>query len=113
MTPGLREHKSSSLHVCIAEGLPEDMRPMTREITSLASGNPAKGHATTLMWSVCHEADQAGITLILQPKPFGEEGLDAERLGRFYQKFGFVEFQQEPVVLMARTPSSRRLVQVH
>ncbi len=113
MTPGLREHKSSSLHVCVAEGLPADMRDMTREIVSLASGNPAKGHATTLMWSVCHEADVAGITLILQPKPFGEEGLDDDKLKRFYAKFGFVEFQQEPVVLMARTPVRKRLVVIH
>ncbi len=113
MTPGLREHKSSSLHICVAEGLPEDMQPMTREIVSLASGNPAKGHATTLMWSVCHEADLAGITLILQPKPFGEEGLDAEKLKRFYMKFGFVEFQQHPEVLMARTPARSRVVRVH
>ena len=113
MTPGLREHKSSSLHVCVAEGLPDEMRPMTREIVSLASGNPAKGHATTLMWSVCHEADVAGMTLILQPKPFGEDRLDDDRLKRFYAKFGFVEFQQEPVVLMARTPVRSRVVRVH
>lgn len=86
---------------------------MTREITSLKSANPRKGYATTLMWSVCHEADVAGITLILQPKPFGEDGLDNERLKRFYLKFGFVEFQQEPVVLMARSPMRKRLVQVH
>lgn len=110
MTPGLREHKSSSLHICVAEGLPADMREMTREIMSLSSGNPAKGHATTLLWSVCHEADLARITLILQPKQFGEEGLDDEKLKRFYMKFGFVEFQQEPVVLMARTPVSRRVL---
>jgi hypothetical protein len=42
--------------------------------------------------------------LILQPKPFGEASLDSEKLERFYQKFGFVIFQQIPVVLMARSP---------
>lgn len=86
------------------------MQPMTREIVSLASGNPKKGHATTLLWSVCHEADTAGITLILQPKPFGDDGLDDDKLKRFYGKFGFVEFQQLPVVLMARSPIGRRIV---
>lgn len=110
MTPGLREHKSSSLRVAVAECLPFDMQPMTREIVSLASGNPRKGHATTLMWAVCHEADLACMTLILQPKPFGEEGLDDEKLMRFYEKFGFVVFQNLPVVLMARSPAARRIV---
>lgn len=110
MSPGLREHKSSSLRVCIAEGLPYDMQPMTREIVALSSGNPKKGHATTLMWAVCHEADVAWITLILQPKPFGEDGMDDDKLMRFYEKFGFVTFQTLPVVLMARSPVGRRVV---
>jgi hypothetical protein len=30
--------------------------------------------------------------------------LDSEKLERFYQAFGFVIFQQIPVVLMARSP---------
>jgi hypothetical protein len=110
VSPGLREHKTSSLRVCVAECLPEDMRDQTREIVGLESRNPRKGYATTLLWSVCHEADLAGITLILQPKPFGEASLDSEKLERFYQKFGFVIFQQIPVVLMARSPVRKRLV---
>jgi hypothetical protein len=110
MSPGLREHKTSSLRVCVAECLPEDMRAMTREIVGLESRNPRKGYATTLLWSVCHEADVAGITLILQPKPFGEGGPDHDKLVRFYGRFGFVEFQQAPVVLMARTPVRKRMV---
>jgi hypothetical protein len=86
------------------------MRDQTREIVSLSSTNQRKGYATTLMWTVCHEADEALITLILQPKPFESGPLDDQRLQRFYEKFGFVIFQKEPVVLMARSPTRSRLV---
>lgn len=109
MTPGLREHKQASLRVAVAECLPEEMRDQTREIVSLACTNPRKGYATTLMWTVCHEADEACITLILQPRAFGD-GLDDDKLERFYMKFGFVVIQQVPVVLMARSPHGKRLV---
>lgn len=105
MTPGLREHKQASLRVAIAECLPEDMREGTREIVSLESTNPRKGHATTLMWTVCHEADKARIVLILQPKAFGD-GMDDEKLERWYGRFGFKAIQREPV-LMARQPDIR------
>lgn len=108
MTPGLREHKQASLRVAVAECLPEDMREATREIVSLACTNPRKGYATTLMWSVCHEADEGKITLILQPRSFGE--MDDAKLERFYSKFGFVTIQKEPAVLMARSPMGSRLV---
>lgn len=86
------------------------MREQTREIVSLSSTNPRKGYATTLMWAVCHEADEAKITLILQPRPFGDTDIDAEKLERFYMRFGFVVFQTQPVVLMARSPIAKRLV---
>lgn len=108
MSPGLREHKQASLRVAVAECLPEEMRDQTREIVSLACTNPRKGYATTLMWTVCHEADLARITLILQPKSFGD-GMDDAKLERFYCKFGFVVIQKEPV-LMARSPHIARLV---
>lgn len=108
MTPGLREHKQASLRVAVAECLPEDMRDLTREILSLACTNPRKGYATTLMWTVCHEADEARITLILQPKQFGD-GMDDAKLERFYSRFGFVTIQKDPV-LMARSPIAKRMV---
>lgn len=110
MTPGLREHKHASLRIAVAECLPEDMRGQTREIVSLSSTDQKKGHATTLMWAVCHEADHERITLILQPKPFENGPLDDARLQRFYEKFGFVIIQKEPAVLMARSPLICRLI---
>lgn len=104
MTPGLREHKQASLRIAIPECLPEDMRDQSREIVSLTSTNPRKGHATVLMWTVCHEADQARMLLILQPKHFGDGELDDRKLERFYGKFGFLTIQRDPAVLMARSP---------
>lgn len=101
MTPGLRDFKQATLRIAVAEGLPKEMREQTREIVSVHSANPRKGHATLLMHQVCSEADRAGIVLILQPSKF-DDGMDDEKLKKWYGRFGFVEIQQEPVVLMAR-----------
>ena len=65
MQPGLREHKQASLRVAIPEALPEHMRPRMRELISIQSGNPRKGHATALLYQVCQEADDACMTLII------------------------------------------------
>lgn len=110
MNPGLREHKGAALRVVICTGIPEDMRTQVREITSLESSNPRKGHATTLLWTVCHEADEALMTLILQPKHFGDGEFDDAKLQKFYSRFGFVKFQDHPVVLMARSPDTAQRV---
>lgn len=111
MTPGVREHKAASLRLVESEAMPEDMRDRIREIVSLKSENPRKGHATTLLWSVCHEADQNKTVLILQPKPFGDGAMDDRKLEGFYNKFGFVRIQDAPV-LMARQPKPRPKIEV-
>lgn len=114
MAPGPRDYKQSSLRVAIAECLPEEMHSATREIVSLESTNPRKGHATSLMWMVCHEADTARIALIVQPKSFGDGGMDDSQLEKFYMKFGFEKIQELPVVLMARRPVlSKRIARIH
>lgn len=104
---GLREHKGATLRLEIPTGLPEEYRTGIREIVGLHSSNPRKGHATTLLLDVCHEADKAGIVLLLLPRKF-DEGMDDEKLRAFYAKFGFAEIQQEPVVLMARQAQGPR-----
>lgn len=111
VNPGERTHKQASLRVVESDAMPEDMRGQIREIVSLTSANPRKGHATTLMWTVCHEADQDRTVLILQPKRFADGELDDEKLVRWYSKFGFRTIQQEPV-LMARQPIVGRVLQV-
>jgi hypothetical protein len=107
MKIGHRGFKGASCRVVVAEGLPEDMRSGTREIVSVTSSNPRKGHANGLMWQVCVEADVDGIVLILMPKPFGDSTMTAEQLEKWYGRFGFVTIQTEPEKLMARQPSVR------
>jgi hypothetical protein len=102
MTPGIRVHKQASLRLAIPEGVPEHMRFRIREIVSMHSSNPRKGQATALMYKVCQEADKAGFVLLLEAKPF-ESGMDAEQLQSWYERFGFLQIQPEPV-LMARQP---------
>lgn len=101
MNPGLRDYKTATLRIAIAEGLPVEMWEPTREIVALHSTNPRKGHATLLMHSVCAEADKEGILLILQPQKF-DDGMPDEKLEKWYEKFSFAVIQREPVVLMAR-----------
>lgn len=112
MNPGLREHRSASLRVAIAEGLPLDMRDQVRELLSVRSDNPRKGHATALLHTVCAEADKWWITLMIQPRKF-DDGMDDEKLMPFYERFGFVVFQTEPVMLMVRSPQPPKIARVH
>lgn len=112
MKIGSRLHKQASCRIAISEALPEDMQAGTREVVSLASDNPRKGHATALMHQVCAEADVDRIVLILMPKPFGD-GMTEEQLEKWYGRFGFEMVQTVPAKLMARQPQlfrSPRLV---
>lgn len=111
MTPGPREHRSASVQVAIATALPDEMHDQTRELVSLRSTNPRKGHATALMHEVCAEADREWITLIVQPRKF-DDGMDDEKLPGWYERFGFVVIQLNPM-LMARSPQLPAIVRVH
>ncbi len=111
VTPGLREHRSATLRIAIAEALPEDMRPMTREIVEVHSSNPRKGHATALMHQVCAEADKWWMTLFIKVEKF-DEGMGDDDLKRWYGRFGFVVIQIEPC-LMVRSPQKPLVVRLH
>jgi hypothetical protein len=103
MHPGKRAHKSASLRVAIAEGLPVGMWEGSRELISIHSTAQGHGEATALMWAVCGEADSASVVLIVQAQPFAP-GLTLEQLRKWYGKFGFVPIQEKPCVLLARQP---------
>ncbi len=114
MTPGPREYRQATLRVAVAECLPVDMQDGTRELVSLESKERRHGHATSLMWMVCHEADAARIVLVVQPKSFGSGGMDDEQLQKFYSRFSFVKIQEEPVVLLARSPViAKKIARIH
>ena len=86
--------------------LPRRLRDKTREITKVhtQAAEQGNGHASALMQDVCDEADRAGITLVLWPRPYGDDiALSASMLQDWYAGFGFRVIQPEPV-MMARSP---------
>ncbi len=88
--------------------LPKRMRDQTREIAKVHTRRDSQqqGEATRLLHSVCEEADAAGVTLILWPRPYGGDvALSQGQLLDWYAKFGFYQIQPEPP-LMARMPWS-------
>jgi hypothetical protein len=94
------------LQVRISMALPRHLRDKTREITKVhtPAADQGNGHATALLQEVCDEADEAGITLVLWPRPYGDDiALSAAMLCDWYARFGFRVIQPEPV-LMARAP---------
>lgn len=111
MDAGLRQHKSASLRIAIAEGLPESMRPLTREVVDVRSENPNKGHARALLHEVCTEADNYWVTLLVQVHAF-DDGMSDEQLVKFYSRFGFEQIQVEPI-LMARSPQLPKIARIH
>ena len=110
MEPGRRTYKSASCRVAMCDGVPDEMRDGIREIVSIESGNPRKGHGTGLMHSLFAEADAGGLVLLVQPGQYAE-GMTTEQLARWYGRFGFVELPRDEggPVLMARQAVHRNI----
>jgi len=109
VNPGARELGPSSLQVRVCMALPVRMRSKTREIVKVHTSQGAQGHgnATELLQRVCDEADEARITLVLFPNPYGEDiALSRGQLIKWYAGLGFELIQQEPP-MMARIPGRR------
>lgn len=106
-----RDHKvgAATCRVRCTNAVPASMRHGIREVTSLQvpAAEQGKGYATTLMHSVCREADAANIVLVLWPQPFGDDvALSRGQLVDWYSRtFGFQVIQPDPV-LMARMPGA-------
>lgn len=106
MNVGQRTHDAASLQVRISMAMPKHLRERTREITKVhtPASDQGKGHASALLREVCQEANNAGLTLMLWPRPYGDDiALSAGQLRDWYAQFGFRVIQPEPV-LMARAP---------
>ena len=58
------------------------------------------GQATELIKQVIKEASEAGITLLLEPKPYQDEDISLTDLIKFYAKHGFVRLQKEPLIMV-------------
>lgn len=106
-----RDHKvgAASCRVRRTNAVPATMREGIREVANLEvpASEQGKGCATTLMHSVCREADKDGIVLVLWPQPFGDNiAMSRGQLIDWYARtFGFQVIQPEPV-LMARMPGA-------
>jgi hypothetical protein len=114
MTTKFRRVGGASCRIGTCAAIPEVMRKRSREITDLRTdpGKRRRGFATTLLHSLCREADEAQILLILRPEVFREPDdefsiMSQDDLEAWYIcSFGFQLIQTEPVRLMARPPGS-------
>lgn len=106
-----RTHEGASLTLSrpTIEGLPTDANLI--EITRVYTKpeRRKKGDARWLLCEVCVEADGTDTVLMLNPKPFDDEPMDADALEGFYRRFGFKTVQRAtddgaPHVIMLRQP---------
>jgi len=109
MPTGNRKVGQATCRVRRHPTLPARMQERTREIVNLEvpAAEQGKGYATTLMHSVCREADAAGFVLVLTPQPYGDNiNLSKSYLQGWYEeRFGFNVIQHEPMI-MARMPGA-------
>lgn len=70
------------------------------EVSPTARG---QGHATRMLKRLFTEADQAQLSLVLEPRPFSDGPMDRNLLESWYTRLGFTRFQDEPC-LMVRLP---------
>lgn len=94
MKPGKREHATASASIGYSMLVDAHLRGRLREITALSTpdADQRKGYGTALMHSICQEADQSSIVLMLMP--------DTEELAFWYERFGFKPIQFDPVIMM-------------
>ncbi len=104
MKTGTVQLNNASAHIGYPQVIPPNKRGHSREITELfvPETHRGKGEATALLESICEQADQDQILLILMA--------DTEKLESFYKRFDFVTIQRENAILMARQPIRREAV---
>ena len=108
MNQGLRRYRKASCRICVPVSLPEALQSQVRELVSVISEAPRKGHATALMHKVCDEADDAWLTLMLLVKPF-DQGMTEEQLMHFYERFDFFVAGHDPTIMVRAPHKPRRL----
>jgi GNAT superfamily N-acetyltransferase len=58
-----------------------------------------QGQASALLEKVIKESTEAGLSLVVEPKPYGD-GIDQLSLTKFYAKHGFTQIQREPLIMV-------------
>ena len=99
---GPRQLDGATCHL-MAVDLPAHIARRTRQVVGLtvAMQQRRQGKASALMREVCAEADREGFMLVLEPKPT-DASLTVEQAESFYNRFGFMTIQTEPIRLMVR-----------
>jgi predicted GNAT family N-acyltransferase len=97
MILGTRKLGPASLRLCRPSALPDTMQMDVVELVGLATeaSERRKGHATSLMLQTCCEADIARKFMMLCV-----DADDKQKLMEFYNGFGFVPIQAEPLIMV-------------
>jgi GNAT superfamily N-acetyltransferase len=79
----------------------EELQDKVRFLTHLfvPEEHRKRGHATRLMESVCQQADDTNIALIVNPQVYDGD-ISQKKLIKFYEKFGFTQIQKKPLLLV-------------
>lgn len=114
MKPGLRQHGPATLRLSFNTMVPAHLRGGLLEISHVLTpeSHRGQGYASMLLQKVCAEADEAGKVLLLNPKPYDTEPMNAEELTDWYSRFGFDLIQTQPALLMARPAHAEQRVQM-
>jgi len=109
MKTGFRRVGPASCVVAVAMGIPERLRAQCFELLAVhvPEKHRNKGYATTLIHSVCRDADAANNHLILtvdpylHPKRHEVDGMGKADLKSWYEvRFGFQQIQESPILMM-------------
>lgn len=105
MTPGKRTLGPASCVVEASSIVRRALRDGLREVSFIhvPAEYRGQGHGRALLDMLTLEADEDGTTLFVNVDPYDDGPLDRDALKAWYERFGFTEFQAEPL-LMARVP---------
>jgi len=89
---------NASLHIGFSQVVKANQRGLLREITEffVPENQRGNGEGSALLDSVCEQADDAGIFLLIKP--------DTARLAGFYARHGFQTLQDGENTFMVRKP---------
>ena len=86
------------IHPDASDALSDKLRLLTH--LHVEKDYRSQGQATALLKQVIKESSEAGLSLVVEPKAYEEDGLTTEQLIKFYAKHGFVQIQLKPVIMV-------------
>jgi GNAT superfamily N-acetyltransferase len=105
LTPGKRVLGPASCLIEKSKIVRRNLRDSLREVSyvTVEPEHRGQGYGRALLDAITLEADEGGAVLFVNVAPYDDSPLDRDALRAWYERFGFTEFQAEPL-LMARTP---------